>query len=187
VRRYGRAPHVVPMPIRPAPLRARRRQGQLVIRAHTTPRTDTSCVWALDSLRFWGVDAKLLLATGISAPVFALARTLGLAGQVAAEPCGEADIGLFLAVPGEASLTRALTQAACSGLPCVASRGVAEGFDCPAWVSVTPEGSSPLLLAEAILAAVARRPDPHSVLEFQRRHDPWDCARLICEALGLAS
>jgi hypothetical protein len=182
--RYATEPAHIPLPIRPAS-RRRHRRAELAIRVHATPRTEEACIWALDSLRLWGVDARVVMSGEVSPRLAALSRALGMADRVAfrTEP-EDADVALFLAVPGEASLTRPLAEAACSGLPCVASRGIAEGFDAPDWVRTTPEGASPILVAEAVLGAAA--PDPEAVLEFQRRHDPAACARLLCEALGLA-
>ena len=152
-RRFGRTATVVP----PVPDLPR-------VRAEAGGLQAESCVWAVEMLRSWGRDIRLDLACpAAEAPALeGLAARLGVGEAVAFAP-GAATVLLFLAMRGHGSLSSRLMAAA--GLPCIASRGVAEAVD-SAGVRIVPDQPSPPLLAEAILAAL---PDAASLDETARR------------------
>ncbi|GAC1341588.1 MAG: hypothetical protein NVSMB18_14000 [Acetobacteraceae bacterium] len=194
-RRYGRSARVLPLPF--APGGAGRDagacgSGEVVIAAFEAGRMGKACVWALEMLRFWGVEARLHFVGSTPAgwaAVWGLCTALGLAGRVALLPAAgpmAADIGLFLAVRGQGSLTMAAAAAALDGMRLVASVSVAEGFDASGWVRTVPDQPSPPLLAEAVMALLAAgRPEAGARQAFADGHGPARFAASLCEALAL--
>ena len=160
--------------------------GELVIRAHSTRRgPNKSCIWALEACYSWGADANFVLPRPFPPHLASLCRKLGLAGQVMQpRPGWRGRCRRLLAVPGEASLTRALAQAASSGLPCVASRSAWRKLRPPAWLRIHAGRSQPRAPGRG--HPRNHHPRPEALRDFQRRHDPANAARLLCEALALA-
>jgi hypothetical protein len=151
-RRYGRTAEVVPqVPDLPR------------LHAHASGLQAESCVWAVEMLRFWEREVRLdLLCRPDERPALAeLAVRLGVDDLIGFTP-GPASLTLALAMRGQESV-------ASTRWPDIASRSVVEALD--ADVVIVPDQPSPLLLAEAIVAALA----PPA---------PCDTAQRIMTALG---
>ncbi len=186
---------------------ARRRlalpDGQMVIATfgavHRT-KAPEDCIWALEVLRGWGIDAALHFV-GEHAEPHALDRTaaeLGLSSHVRFLDhfVGEdlyrdyligADLGIQLRLTGFGSMSGALLDCIAAGLPTVANVSLAEGADAPSYVRRVPDALSPLLVAEALadlLDEGRARIDP-ARQAFAEAHSFRVYAERLCEALGL--
>lgn len=197
----GQAPRALPMPLAigdwPAAGRTPRRDGpgtdQSIV-ASATGHMAESCFWALDLLRHWGVPARLHLFGPLPADSVWLdevAARLGLADRVvitpgpAPEHSAAADVGVFLCMRGQGSVGMEMAASAARGLPCVASESVAEPFAQPAWVRTISDMPSPVLLAEAIAAVLARPPEVEELAAWRREHSPAAFARALGHALDI--
>ncbi len=159
------------------------------------------CVWALDQLRSWGVDARLHFvgaAHGPMGPVHALIRTLGLQDQVwfaeafVTEAVWRdhllgADAAIQLRSAGPGSVSGALSDCIGAGLAAVASRGLARAVDAPGYVVAVPDRPSPLLVAEGLAEVLERG---HAGREAEREayvaaHSFDRYSTMLCQALGL--
>lgn len=196
-RRYGVEAVVVPRAVQGGRMPRNGGAGHDLILAFAEEPASESCIWALELLRSWGVQARLALhCAGDPAQAEALAAGLGLKDRIRfagvdrrAEPEheGPAALALLLAMPGQGTLAAVLAQHAASGLRCVASRALASACEPPAWVRTIPDEPSPILLAEAVLEALAApAPSVAAIEAFRRAHDPAAAARRLCEALGIS-
>jgi glycosyltransferase involved in cell wall biosynthesis len=187
---------------------ARRRlglpDGEVVIATfgavHRT-KAPAECIWALETLRGWGIDASMHFV-GEHAEPHTLDRTttiLGLSGKVRfldhfvdehlyRDYLVGADLGIQLRLTQFGSQSGALLDCIAAGLPAVANASLAEAADAPAYVRRVPDALSPLLIAEALadlLEEGARsRTDP-ARRAFAEAHSFRVYAARLCEALGL--
>ena len=170
-------------------------------------KAPTDCVWALELLRGWGIDARLHF---VGAAIMALEPLQQLIAELGLRPyvrLGEtyvdeqayqdhligADIGIQLRTTGAGSVSGALADCVAAGLPSVASATLADSIDAPDYVRAVPDNPSPVLVAEAAASLLGRR--SHDGLE-RRSHDDarrayvashgFDSyAARLCAALGL--
>ncbi len=164
------------------------------------------CVWALEVLRGWGIDASLHFVGGIethpgAAGLRALVAELGLDAQVrfAEGYVSEqsyrdylvgADLAVQLRTYALGGLSGALLDCAAAGLPCVTNDSLGAAVGVPSYVRCIPDAISPLLLAGALadlLAAglAATRPEAERRAYSEARSFAV-YARGLCAALGLA-
>jgi glycosyltransferase involved in cell wall biosynthesis len=194
----------------PAPVEreaARRRlglpDGQVVIATfgavHRT-KAPADCIWALEILRGWGIDATLHFV-GEHAEPHTLDRTaadLGLSAHVRfldrfvgedlyRDYLAAADLGIQLRLTGFGSLSGALLDCIAAGLPAVANASLAGASDAPAYVRRVPDELSPLLVAEALadLLEEGRAGTEPARRAFEQAHSFRLYAARLCEALGL--
>ena len=164
------------------------------------------CVWALDVLRGWGLNATLhFVGANKSAdaddPLKLLVEKLGLSAfvrfsqqeyvseQTYRDYLVGADLGVQLRTYGLGGLSGALLDCAAAGLPTVTNESLAAAVGVPqAYVRAIPDAVSPLLLAEALAALQeVRLATSHeaerSAYSSRRGFDTY--ARLLCTALSL--
>jgi glycosyltransferase involved in cell wall biosynthesis len=125
-----------------------------------------ACVWALQQLRGWGVNADFAFVGGASpaqlASLRALADDLGLNRNLILfdDSVDEAtfrkflaasDIGIQLRSYGLGGLSGSLLDCIAAGLPTIANAHLAEAMDAPSFVRRTPDAISPVLIAESCL------------------------------------
>lgn len=215
--RFGITPGVLPFciyrPFEAEALRdrdaARRRlglpDGQVVIATFGfvgPTKSPVDCIWALEMLRAWGIDASLHFV-GASAGQEALDRLaadLGLTGRV--RFLGDyvtdrmyrdyligADLGVQLRLTYFGSISGALMDCVGAGLPTVANVSLAEAMDAPDYVRRIPDRLSPVLLAEALAdlldAGLARTRPEAARRDFAEAHSFPVYARGLCGLLGL--
>jgi glycosyltransferase involved in cell wall biosynthesis len=159
------------------------------------------CVWALEFLRAWNLDARLHFV-GASmmedeSALRALIDELGvgqhvrLGGRFVDEAAYRdhllaADVGLQLRVGPVGAVSGALADCIAAGLPTVASRTIAEALDVPGYVIPVDDVTSPVLVAEACLAALRCRRTEDERRDYVGRHGFDAYARHLCAAIQLA-
>ncbi len=206
-RRYGRAALHLPAPLAAAPLDLSGREpartrlglhpGQVLIASFGLQRAAQDCIWALELLGRWGVDARLHFVGPAPAhpeALHQLCAELGLLDQVAFMPeqaardhLLAADVGLQIGRRGLGSLTHALADCVLAGLPGVASAALADAIGAPAWVRPIPDQPSPVLIAEAVMEVLAAsRPSESLHQAYAAEHGYAAYARRLCQALDLA-
>ncbi len=180
--------------------------GSLVIATFgfvSTSKAPEDCLWALRTLRQWGLPARLHFVgdmMGDPAPLRALVTALDLkdhvwfGGSFVDEAVWQdhllgADAGLQLRLTGAGSVSGALSDCAGAGLRSVASAVLADAIDAPSYVRSVPDRPSPVLVAEALADLLGEGPDP-SGHEAARRayadeHSFVRYADRLCHALGL--
>lgn len=149
-------------------------------------KAPADCVWALEILRGWGLNASLhfpglYVADNPNTPsIHDLARQLGVADHVRTfdgyidedlfrDYLLAADVGIQLRLYGLGGLSGALLDCAAAGLPMVANASLAEAVELPpAYSRAIPDALSPLLLAEAVAELHAAGRNPAQV-EARRR------------------
>jgi glycosyltransferase involved in cell wall biosynthesis len=165
------------------------------------------CVWALEQLCAWGVNASLHFV-GQNDPaengrlLLALIKRLGLTEKVRFWPSNfvpedvyrdylaGADLGIQLRNYGLGGLSGALLDCAAAGLPTVTNAALAEAVGVPSgYVRTIPDEISPVLLAEA-LASLLEAGVTTSLLEAERAafaagRSFGIYARRLCAALSL--
>ncbi len=159
------------------------------------------CIWALELLRGWGVDARLhfvgepLMQTG---PLERLCAELGVREHVwfadgfvdettYRDHLLAADVGVQLRQTGAGSVSGALADCVGAGLRSVASTALADAIEAPGYVRRVPDNPSPVLLAEAVatlLDSPAAATGPER-LAYVGEHGFDRYAMRLCEALGL--
>ncbi len=157
------------------------------------------CIWALERLRAWGIDARLdfvgepIMATG---PLLALIDSLGLAPHVRLAPdfvsetayrdwLAAADVAIQLRTTGPGSVSGALSDCIAAGLPTVASATLCRAIDAPDYVRPVPDNPSPVLVAEAALGLLRHGPTTRARRAYSTGHDTDAYAARLCAALGL--
>ena len=129
------------------------------------------CIWALDMLRGWGVRAKLYFIGDMATdrmPLLQLCEELGLLrfvrfmpGYVSEEQYRDylkaADVGLQLRTHLLGGLSGALLDCIAIGLPTVANEDLCASMEAPGYIFPVPDRPSPVLIAEALVAAVESR------------------------------
>lgn len=160
------------------------------------------CIWALEVMRGWGIDAALHFvgAGGDTQALKALAAQLGLTPQVVfrdgyvseaayRDYLYAADLGVQLRQAFPGSLSGALLDCIAAGLPSVANAGLAEAMEAPGYVRRIPDAISPLLLAEALTALLSEglaQARPEAVRrDWVAAHDAQTYAARLCAALEL--
>jgi glycosyltransferase involved in cell wall biosynthesis len=155
---------------------------------HTT-KAPEECIWALDSLRRWGIGGKLHFVGDLKGMpdcgtgLHALVQRLGLQehvrfmeGYVSEQDYRDhligSDLGVQLRTYGLGGLSGALLDCAAAGLPAVANQSLTESVGVPeAYIRTIRDAISPLLLAEALadLLDQTRTPGAASRREETRR------------------
>ena len=144
--------------------------GEIVIATFGYVHNDKGareCLWALDFLRAWGIDASLHFVGGLinmrnnGADLRALVDELGLTNhvrvfgdfvseQVYKDYCVGADLAIQLRAYTLGGLSGALLDCAAAGLPCVSNVSLADAVSVPpGYNRVVPDLLNPILLAEA--------------------------------------
>ena len=134
---------------------------------HAT-KAPAECIWALYSLRRWGIPAKLHFVGDLSVMpdggrwLMALAERLGLSAHILLQDSYApeqfyrdhlvgADLGIQLRTYGLGGLSGGLLDCAAAGLPTVANQSLIESVGVPAsYTRQISDSLSPLLLAEAL-------------------------------------
>lgn len=157
------------------------------------------CLWALDMLRAWNIDARLHFVGGslMDAGVWRQwLRELDLEAHVFA-PDGYldedsyrdhllgADAAIQLRTLGVGSVSGALADCVAAGLPSVASATLADAIDAPGYVVRVPDNPSPVLVAEALAGLLGRRAPEAERRDYVRAHGFDRYAARLCEALAL--
>ena len=165
-------------------------------------KAPTECIWALDVLRGWGVNASLHFV-GADTDPHSLAETaaeLGLSDKVVF--VGEfvtdelyrdyliaADLGVQLRLTYLGSLSGALLDCIAAGLPTVTNESLGEVMDAPGYVRRVPDNLSPLLIAEAFAdlldAGLARARPEADRSRYAEAHSFRVYAERMCQALEL--
>ena len=117
-----------------------------------------ACVWALELLRFWSIDAHLTLdCPPPEHPALTQLATRLQVGDRLRFGTGPAAVTATLAMRGDARPVGRLVAALAAG-PCIASLCLAEAIDPPPWLDIIPDQPSPPLLASAFRTALAQPP-----------------------------
>jgi glycosyltransferase involved in cell wall biosynthesis len=162
------------------------------------------CIWALEVLRGWGIDATLhFVGTPADQPTLegAIAR-LGLHGKVTflssyvsdetyRDYLLAADLAIQLRLTYLGSLSGALQDCIAAGIPTVTNASLAMAMGVPDYVHPVPDALSPLLIAEA-LADLLDSGLAHARPEAARQayadaHSFSRYASQLCDAIGLGS
>lgn len=166
-------------------------------------KAPVECIWALEILRAWGIDARLHFVGASlmpTAPLDQLAETLGVARYVTRSPdfvdeclyrdyLVGADLGLQLRTAGSGAVSGALSDCVAAGLRSVASATLADAIDAPDYVRRVPDHPSPLLVAEAAMGLLDgcreddRKEAARAAYAATRGFDTY--AERLCTALGL--
>jgi glycosyltransferase involved in cell wall biosynthesis len=127
-------------------------------------KANVDCIWALEQLRAWHLDAELHFVgmpdrsiDGLSL----LAREIGVSSFVHLASSHfpdatyrayliAADVGILLRTGGPGDLSDGLMDAISAGLPSVANLDLANAVDAPSYVRRIPDNISPILAAEQI-------------------------------------
>ena len=162
-------------------------------------RAAEDCVWALELLRGWRLDARLHILRhppAASDAVERLCTALGVRQHVwFAGDAGEAayrdhllaaDIGLDVRPSVAFGASEALSDCLGAGLRCVASAALADAAGAPGYVRTVPDHLSPVLLAEAVVALLDHPADTEAErLAYAAGRSMDRTAARLCEALGL--
>jgi glycosyltransferase involved in cell wall biosynthesis len=160
------------------------------------------CIWALETLRGWGINASLHFVGTDTDPhnLREMADALGLGDKVKflsefvrddiyRDYLVAADLGIQLRLTYLGSLSGALLDCIAAGLPTVTNASLGEAMDAPEFVRRIPDNISPLLVAEALAElldeglAVAR-PEA-SRRAFTEAHSFSIYAAKLCQVLQL--
>lgn len=165
------------------------------------------CIWALATLRDWGMPARLCFAGTVidldngCAALMQLAIRLGVERQVrfhgdflAERSYGDylvaADVAIQLRTYGHGGLSGAVLDCAAAGLPAVLNQGLYDTvLPPPGYTAAIPDALSPLLLAEAIAdmrdAGLSRNGCEEERRQFSEQRSMAAYAGHLCAALGL--
>ena len=157
------------------------------------------CVWALDLLRGWNINARLHFVGAPLMPMEPLERLiedLGLTDRVSIfgdfvdeglyrDHLVGADVGLQLRTSGIGSMSGALSDCVAAGLPTVTSQDLAEGLDAPGYVRAIANNPSPILVAEAAIALLDRRDTSEARRAYVSTHGFDTYAAELCAALEI--
>ena len=162
-------------------------------------KAPVDCVWALDLLRSWGIDARLHF---VGAPIMDLGPLQKLIADLGMKPHVRlaetyideqayrdhligADIGLQLRTTGAGSVSGALADCVGAGLPSVASATLAASIDAPDYIRAVPDNPSPVLVAEAAATLLGGRPTADARRAYVASHGFDAYAARLCAALDL--
>lgn len=163
------------------------------------------CVWALETLRRWGIPASLHFVGALevqanTAKLRPLVEELGLQRQVRfaegyvseqmyCDYLVGADLGVQLRTYGLGGLSGGLLDCAAAGIPTVTNASLGEAVGVPNYVRCIPDALSPLLLAEALanlLAEGLARQRPEAERQaFSRERSFSVYARKLCTTLAI--
>jgi glycosyltransferase involved in cell wall biosynthesis len=166
------------------------------------------CIWALETLRSWGIPASLHFVGATSddnAALKNLCCEIGVtpyvhfvgdrsAGGFVTEECYRlylqaADLALQLRTFGFGGLSGALLDCIAAGLPGVANDDLAQAMEAPSYVRRVPDHLSPVLIAEAVAELVDRgmhrKRDSEERRAYNEVHNFQVYAHRLCAALGL--
>lgn len=179
------------------------RPGQFVLATFgflAPVKAPEDCIWALELLRSWGVDARLHFVGEPlmpMAPLHALCDELGLHEHVwfadgfvdeamYRDHLLAADLGIQLRQIGAGSVSGALSDCVGAGLRSVASAALADAIEVPGYVRSVPDNPSPVLLAEAAASLLDSPADTDAERRsYVREHGLDRYAERLCAALGL--
>ena len=117
-----------------------------------------ACVWALELLRFWAIEAHLMLdCPPADQPALTQLATRLRVGDHLRFGTGPAAVTAVLAMRGDGRAVGPLVAALAAG-PSIASLCLAEAIDPPPWLDIIPDQASPPLLARALRTALAQAP-----------------------------
>jgi glycosyltransferase involved in cell wall biosynthesis len=164
------------------------------------------CIWALQTLRAWGIPASLHFVGAMEAEhpggmnLRHLAAELGVeryvrfadgfqSEQTYRDYLAGADLAVQLRTVGLGSVSAALMDCAAAGLPVVTNQSLAAAIGVPDYVRTVPDALSPLLVAEALASLLsaglaAERPEAARRDYCEQRSFVAYSAGL-CEALEL--
>jgi glycosyltransferase involved in cell wall biosynthesis len=142
------------------------------------------CIWALDQLRAWGLDAQLHFVgafSPLSERLRDLAKQLDLEDQVRfmsdwvteevyQDYLAAADFGIQLRTHFYGGLSGSLLDCIAAGLPTVANADLAEALEGPEYILRVPDHLSPLLIAETIADAHAAGLHHNRLTESRREY-----------------
>lgn len=161
------------------------------------------CIWALEMLRAWRVPAKLYFVGEIVTDFSELKQLcdkLGLTPHVRfiSKYVSEADYREYLMAADAAvqlrthllgGLSGALLDCITIGLPTVANQDLVESMEAPSYVFPVPDRLSPVLIAEALAAALAstaaRRSREAERRAYYEAHSFREYARQLYAGLSL--
>lgn len=175
--------------------------GQKLISMFGWPQADKcidECIWALESLASWGVDAKLAFVGAASPPIAAhlraLSQSLGVGDKLiifeseVAEPLfrkfligSDAAIQLRLYLLGQ--MSGGLQDCIASGLPTVTNDHMARTMSAPDFIRRVPDGISPVLIAEQLREIFLSGEDRFAHDEAMERYRDIHSFRHYCELL----
>jgi glycosyltransferase involved in cell wall biosynthesis len=164
------------------------------------------CVWALEVLRSWGIQASLHFVGAFNthsraaAGLLPLIARLGLqrhvrlvedfvSEQTYRDYLVGADLAVQLRTYGLGGLSGALLDCGAAGLPSVTNVSLAAAVGVPDYVRSIPDGISPLLLAEALAnlrdaGLTTERPEA-ARRAYSEQRSLVSYARGLCQALAL--
>ncbi len=134
-------------------------------------RAPEDLIWATEMLVAWGFNARLDFIGPVEPDVrdhyMSVAATLGIAGRVSFTGgfineanwrlwLRAADLAVQLRTYGLGQISGALADAQASGIPSVASQGLAEAQDSPRWVARVPDAISAVLVAEKLAEMITQ-------------------------------
>lgn len=157
------------------------------------------CVWALELLRGWGVDARLHvmgLKWADAEPLDWLCAELGIRQHVWFADRGNkaayqdhllaADVGVDVRSTLSLGASEVLADCLGAGLRTVTSAALADAAGAPGYVVTVPDHLSPVLLAEAVMALLDRSANTEAErLAYAADRSMDRTAARLCEALGL--
>jgi glycosyltransferase involved in cell wall biosynthesis len=157
-----------------------------------------ACLWALQQLVTWGVDAELAFVGHAGEPMAAglrkLAADLGLTNRVRLfidtvdeatyrAYLSAADVGVQLRTYALGGLAGGLLDCISAGLPSVANAHLAEAMESPDYVHVVPDGLSPVMMAEQFLALREKFKNGGRPLEARRAYNAGHNFETYCDRL----
>jgi glycosyltransferase involved in cell wall biosynthesis len=162
------------------------------------------CIWALEMLRGWGIPAKLHFVGEMAtdpAPLLTFCRELQLTKHVefVSKYLSEGDYRDYLLAADVAvqlrthllgGLSGAMLDCIAVGIPTVANQDLAESMEAPSYVFRIADRPSPVLLAEALAAAIESSEAIRRQQDDERRaycdvHSFRGYAERLCAALSL--
>lgn len=157
------------------------------------------CVWAVELLRAWKIDARLHFVGAPLMDVGPLTRSIEELGLTPHVRLGDAyidedgyrdhlmaaDMAVQLRTAGVGSVSGALADCVAAGLPSVASAALADGIDAPDYVLRVPDNPSPVLVAEALASLLGSPSTARQRTEYVTTHGFDTYADRLCRALGL--
>ncbi|GAN76376.1 glycosyl transferase [Acidisphaera rubrifaciens HS-AP3] len=137
--------------------------------AVSADRAPEDLLWALETLRAWGVAARLVyvgaadrateayiqnVATSIGVAPYVMFTSRGVSDAVYRLWLAAADLGVQLRTYQLGGLSGALLDCMAAGLPTVTTAHLAAAMDAPHWVRAVPDSISAVLVAEALMALI---------------------------------
>lgn len=137
--------------------------------AVSADRAPEDLLWAVETLRAWGVAARLVyvgaadrateayiqnIATSIGVAPYVMFTSRGVSDAVYRLWLAAADLGVQLRTYQLGGLSGALLDCMAAGLPTVTTAHLAAAMDAPPWVRAVPDAISAVLVAESLAALI---------------------------------